>query len=160
MVTGTLTPDDVRALLERFSAAIELDQNHVDGLPPDSFSVAYDEGMWRQWRHDHRVYVAMLLSTTDAIPPVMLWRLTGIAVGYEPALVGNIIVDLFAEVVSGCSAEDFSTAERFFGGLIAEMSGQRRGRSCHGGARASLLRWLPAADPLRIAQDPECGYGL
>ena len=34
-----------------------------------------------------------------------------------------------------------------------------RGRPRHQDARTSILQWLPVTDPLRIAQDPECGYG-
>ena len=68
--------------------------------------------MWRSWRLDHRMFIKKLASTTGiAIPPVMVWQLTGIAVGYEPALVGSVLLELFAEIVSGsCCAEDFETA--------------------------------------------------
>lgn len=159
MLIETLAPEDIQNCLKRLSTAIELDQVHVDRLPPERFSIAYRDSMWRTWRHDHRVFVEKLLLTADAIPPLMLWQLTGIATAYEPALVGNAVLELFAEVVSGCCAEDFGTAERFFGALIEKMRGQCKGRPRQGGAQASILQWLPAADPLRIAQDPECGYG-
>ena len=29
-----------------------------------------------------------------------------------------------------------------------------------GDAAALIIRWLPVTDPLRIAEDPECGYGM
>jgi hypothetical protein len=160
MLAKTLTPEVIREFLENLSIAIERDQIYVDGLPPERFPIAYDDDMWRSWRLDHRMFIKKLASTTDAIPPVMVWQLTGIAVGYEPALVGSVLLELFAEIVSGsCCAEDFETAERFFGWLIDRMAEQRKGRSRRDGAHASILTWLPTADPLRIAQDPECGYG-
>ncbi|WMT76948.1 hypothetical protein [Bradyrhizobium sp. Ash2021] len=159
MLTATLTLEDVQEFLKRLTATIELDQLNVDAMPPEHFATAYNDSMWRTWRHDHRAYIEKLLLTTDAMPPVMLWQLTGIAIAYEPARVGNIVLELFAEVVSGSCAEDLGTADRFFGRLIQEMSGQRKGNSCHGSAQASILRWLPELDPLRIARDPECGYG-
>ncbi len=159
MLAEILTQDDVNEFLERFSTAIECDQAYVDGLPLERFSASYSDSIWRTWRHHHRKFIEQLLVTTDAIPPVMLWQLTRIAVGYEPALVENVLLELFAEVVSGSCAEDFGTAERFFGGLIEQMGQHRKGRSSHKGARASILTWLATADPLRIARDPECGYG-
>ncbi|MFB9268034.1 hypothetical protein ACFFWD_33710 [Bradyrhizobium erythrophlei] len=159
MLTETLTPEDIKNFLKRLSAAIELDQVKVDALPPESFSIAYSHSMWRTWRHDHRVHIEKLLVTADAIPQVMLEHVTEIAAAYEPALVGSVVLELFAEVVGGSCAEDLGTADKFFGALIQDMSGQRKGNSRHGGAQASILQWLPATDPLRIAQDPECGYG-
>jgi hypothetical protein len=158
MLAETLAPGDIQELLKRFSAAIELDQVYVDALPPGRFSIAYNDSMWRTWRHDHRVFIEKLLLTVAAIPPVMLKQLTGIATTYEPALVGSVVLDLFAEIVSGSCAEDFGTAERFFGWLIKQMSDQHKGNPRHGGAQGSLLQWLPVTDPLRIGQDPECGY--
>lgn len=159
MLAQTLTPEVIREFLESLSTAIERDQMHVDGLPPDGFPIGYDDDMWRTWRLDHRVFIKKLALTTDAIPPVVLWRLTGIAISYEPALVGGVLLELFAEVVSGSCAEDCATAECFFGWLIDGMAEQPKGRSRHDGAHASILTWLPTADPLGIARDPECEYG-
>jgi hypothetical protein len=156
----TLTPKDIRNFLKRLSNAIELDQVHVDALPPERFSPAYSDSMWRDWRHGHRVFIDELLLTADAIPPAMLSELTGIAITYEPALIGSVLLEIFAEVVSGsCAREDLGTSERFFGWLIKQVSQQPKGNLRHKGAPASILRWLPVSDPLRIAQDPECGYG-
>jgi hypothetical protein len=159
MLTETLAPQDIQNFLKRLSAAIELDQVNVDALPPERFSIAYSDSMWRTWRHDHRVFIDKLLLTADAIPPLMLKQLTGIATAYEPAFVGSVVLELFAEIVSGSCAEDFGTAERFFGRLIKQTTEQRKGSSRHEGAQASILKWLSVADPLRIAQDPECRYG-
>jgi hypothetical protein len=158
MLTATLTQEDIQNFLKRLSAAIELDQVNVDALPLERFSIAYSDSIWRTWRHDHRVFIEKLLLTAVAIPPVMLKQLTEIATAYEPALVGSVVLELFAEVVSGSCAEDFGTAERFFAGLIKQMSEQPKGNPGHGGAQASILEWLPATDPLRIAQDAECRY--
>jgi hypothetical protein len=155
MLTENLTPADIQDFLRQLSTAIELDQVNVDALPPESFSIEYSDSMWRTWRQDHRAYIEKLLSTADAIPPVMLKQMTEIATAYEPAHVGSILQALFAEVVSGSCAEDLGTAERFFSALIAEMSGQRKGAPRHRSAQASILQWLPPTDPLRIAQDPE-----
>ena len=113
MLTEMLAPEDIQNFLKRLSAAIELDQVNVDALPPERFSIAYSDSMWRKWRHDHRMFIEKLLLTADAIPPVMLKQLTGIATGYEPAFVGSVVLELFAEIVSGSCAEDFGTAERF-----------------------------------------------
>ncbi|MGY4177655.1 hypothetical protein ACVIHH_002946 [Bradyrhizobium sp. USDA 4518] len=157
MLSVTLTPEDIRNFLKQLSVAIELDQSSVDALPPERFSIEYDDDMWRAWRREHRLHIEKLLCTADAIPPVMLWRLTGVAIGYEPALVGNTLLELFAEVAAG-GCEDLATAETFFGVLIKQMSGQAKRSSRRGSARTSMLQWLPTTDPLRIAQDPECGY--
>jgi hypothetical protein len=156
----TLTPEDIRTFLKRLSTAIELDQVHVDALPPERFSPEYSDGMWRTWRRDHRVFIGKLLLTADAIPPAMLRELTGLAITHEPELIGDVVLELCAEVVSGsCPPEDIGTAECFFGQLIKQLSDQPEGNRRHESAQGSLLQWLPVNDPLRIAQDPECGYG-
>jgi hypothetical protein len=156
----TLTLGDIRTFLKGLSIAIELDQVHVDALPPEKFSPMYSDGMWRNWRRDHRMFIDKLLLTADAIPPTMLRELTGVAITHKPERIGSLLLELFAEVVSGSvSPEDFGTSERFFGSLIAQMSAQPKGHRRHKSARVSVLQWLPFDDPLRIAQDPECGYG-
>jgi len=96
-----LTPEDIRTFLKRMSTAIELDQIHVDTLPPERFSPVYNDGMWRAWRRDHRVFIDKLLLTAVAIPPAMLRELTRIAITREPELIGRVVLELFAEVVSG-----------------------------------------------------------
>ncbi|MCC8948544.1 hypothetical protein H8A97_26385 [Bradyrhizobium sp. Arg62] len=159
MLTEQLTSGDVQTFLKQLSTAIELDQVNVDSLPRESFSTTYDDSRWRTWRHDHRTYIEKLLPTVDAIPPVMLEKMTEIAATYEPAHVRSILQALFAEIVSGCRADDLDTAEKFFGALVKEISGQRHGSARHADPRASLLQWLHATDPLRIAHDPEVGHG-
>ena len=154
-----LTPEDIRTFLKRMSTAIELDQIHVDTLPPERFSPVYNDGMWRAWRRDHRVFIDKLLLTAVAIPPAMLRELTRIAITREPELIGRVVLELFTEVVSGsCPLEYLGTAERFFCWLIEQLRDQPEGKLRHESARASILQWLPVADPLRIAQDPECSY--
>jgi hypothetical protein len=152
-----LLQKDVKDFLEQLSAAIVLDQVYVDSLPPETFSPMYDDDLWRTWRCGHRAYLEKLLSTAYTIQPVMLARLTKIATVHEPAVVGKVVLEHLALVVGGCMAEDFGTAERFFSWLIEEMKETRKcGRRYD--ARASILRWLPINDPLRISRDPECAY--
>jgi hypothetical protein len=95
----------------------------------------------------------------DAIPSEMLGELTRIAVTYEPYLIRRITLELFAEVVSDDLQEELGTAELFFGCLIKQVGAQSEGRPRHQDARISISQWLPVSDPLRIAQDSECGYG-
>lgn len=160
-MSETLASKDVRNFLKRVSTAIEFDQVLVDSLPAESFSPAYNDGMWRAWRRGHCAFIDRLASTVDKIPPAMLSELTGIATAYEPALVEKVVLELFAVIVSGsCPEEDFGSAELFFGEIIRQLNAQSKGAPRHESARASILRWLPVVDPLRIAQDPECAYGL
>jgi hypothetical protein len=154
-----ITKDDIRELLEGFIAAIELDQIRVDALPASVFHRWYEDGMWRRWRGYHLEYVKQLLSTLDTIPPVILEKLTWIATNCEPAVVGEQALDLFADVVSGnYDAEEFATAAPFFDCLIKSAMDQFKGK-LREDAPALMMRWLPATDPLKIAEDPECGYG-
>jgi hypothetical protein len=158
-MTETLTHADIRDLLRGFDASIELDQLRVDAMPAAKFHPAYEDSMWRGWRRNHRGYTNKLLSTVDAIPSEMLGELTRIAVTYEPDLIRRITVELFAEVVCEGPPGELGTAELFFGCLIKQVGAQSEGRPRHQDARTSILQWLPVTDPLRIAQDPECGYG-
>jgi hypothetical protein len=156
----TLLAKDEGNLLKRACNAIEFDQVLVDTSPAGSFSSAYNDSMWRSWRSDHRVLIERLASTVDKIPPAMLRELTELATTCEPAIAGETMLELCAEIVSGsCPEEDFGSAELFFGEIIRQLNAQSKGPG-HESARASILRWLPVVDPLRIAQDPECAYGL
>jgi len=158
-MTETLTQADIRDLLRGFDAAIELDQLRVDTMPAAKFHPAYDDSMWRGWRRNHRSYTTKLLSTVDAIPSEMLGELTRIAVTYEPDLIRHITLELFAEVVCEGPPGELGTAELFFGCLIKQVGAQSEGRPRHQAAKTSILQWLPVTDPLRVAQDRECGYG-
>jgi hypothetical protein len=149
---------DVETFLKRLSAAIELDQVYVDALPPERFSIQYDDSMWRSWRRDHRAYIETLLSTAHLIPSAMLKQLTEIAIAHEPAIVEGVLLEQFAEIVSGCSGENFSTAQRFFGWLIEQMGALPKGHRRRESARASVSKWFAGTEPLRIGQDSECGY--
>jgi hypothetical protein len=158
-MTETLTHADIRDFLERFGAAIELDQLRVDAMSAAKFHPQYNAGMWREWRVGHIGYVNTLLSSVEAMPPAMLIELTRIAVTYAPKVGGHIALELFAEAVSGsCLQEELETAERFFGWLIKQAHEHSEGGRRPKGARGSILEWLAFTDPLRIAQDPECGY--
>jgi hypothetical protein len=159
-MTQGLTHVDIRGFLNGFSAAIELDQVRVDAMPAAKFRPPYNDGMWRDWRTGHISHINKLLSTVDSISPMVLRDLTGIAIAYEPEVVGRVALELFAEVVSGsCSEQELGTAERFFGWLVQQVCEQSEGSPRGQNARTSILQWLPVTDPLRIAQDPECGYG-
>jgi hypothetical protein len=156
----SITKDDIRELLNGFIAAIELDQIRVDALPASVFHRRYDDDMWRNWRRYHLKYVKQLLSTLDTIAPVILEKLTWIATHCEPAVVGEEVLDRFADVVSyNYDAEKFATAAPFFDWLIECIMEPFEVKLIGEDAPALMMRWLPATDPLRIAQDPECGYG-
>ena len=159
-MTKTIAPEDVRDLLSGFVAAIELDQIRVDALPPEKFHGWYSDSMWRNWRRDHVDNINRLLPTVNTIPSALLQELAWLAITYDPTVVGEAAVNLFAEAVSGsCPAEELETAALFFGWLIKDVSDRpaRKPRNCD--ARTLMMQWLAVTDPLRIAEDPECGYG-
>jgi hypothetical protein len=159
-MTETLTHADIRDLLRGFGAAIELDQLRVDAVPAERFHPLYDDGMWRGWRTGHIGYIDKLLTSVETIPSAMLTELTRIAINYEPKAIGHVVLELFAEAVSGgCPEEELATAERLFSWLIRQVGERSKGGSGSQGARDSILQWMAVADPLRIAHDPECGYG-
>ena len=90
----------------------------------------------------------------------MLKELSQVAIIYEPAVVGQIALDLFADAASSSRAEEeLETAGLFFGCLIKDVCGKLQAKSTNGNARARMILWLPVTDPLRISKDPECGYG-
>ena len=156
----TITPEDIRDLLGGFAAAIELDQLRVDALPPEKFHPSYSDSMWRAWRRDHITYINKLLTAVSVIPLAVLEELTRIAITCEPAVVGQIAVDLFSEAVSGsCVEEELDTAALFFCWLIVQVSDKSEGKPIDRDPRPLMFQWLPVTDQLRIAQDPECGYG-
>ncbi|MHC2332168.1 hypothetical protein [Bradyrhizobium sp. USDA 4454] len=159
MLTEQLTSGDVESFLKQWSAAIELDQMNVDALPPETFSIAYDDSMWREWRQDHRVNIEKLLPTVDAVPPVVLEQMTEIAATYEPAHVRAILQGLFAETVSGSRADDLDTLEQFCSALIKKMGGQRKGYPRHRNAQASILQWLPPPIRCGLLKTPKLEMG-
>jgi hypothetical protein len=157
-MTKTLTPEDIRTLLTGFAAAIELDQLRVDTLAPEKFHPEYDDNLWRAWRRDHLAHIDKLIATVDAIPQAMLQELTRVAITYEPAIVEQIAVELFAERASGSCPEELETATLFFSWLIKGLNDSSDAKSTDRDAKASMLQWLAVTDPLRIGKDPECGY--
>jgi hypothetical protein len=157
----SITINDIRDLLMGFVASIELDQIRVDALPARIFHRHYSDSLWRMWRHDHVEYVNLLLSTVDAISPVVLEKLTWIATSYEPEIVYEAALELFALAVSGqYSREDVATAAVFFEWLIEDVTGKCDSQPIGDDAPALMKRWLAVTDPLRITQDLECGYGM
>jgi hypothetical protein len=159
-MTEILTAEELRGLLSGFAAAIELDQIRVDALPRERFHPLYSPGMWRRWRRDHLDYINQLLPTLSAMPVALLQELTQIALTYDPTAVRERMLDLFAEAVSGsCSAEAFETASLFFGWLVKYVSGRSKPKPTYGEARTMMMQWVTVTDPLRITEDPECGYG-
>jgi len=155
-----LTHLDIRHLLTAYAASIELDQIRVDALPPEKLHPAYDGGMWRRYRHDHLNFINELLATVNTIPSALLQELALLAITYETAVVREAILDLFADAATGmCVAEEFESAALFFGWLIKDVSRKAPGKPLNGDARELIMQWLAVTDPLRIAQDPECGYG-
>lgn len=160
-MTQTLTQDDIRDLLAGFADAIQLDQIRVDALPPEKFNSKYRDSMWRMWRRGHLDYINRLLPTLKAISPALLEKLTWLATNYDPAVVREAALELFAGAASDSYAtEEVETAALFFGWLIQDITRASEGKPIQGGARALMRKWLPFTDPLRIAEDPECGYGV
>jgi hypothetical protein len=155
-----ITREDIRNLLKGYAAAIELDQIRVDALPPQRVHQFYDDNMWRSCRRDHIDFVNRLLPTVKMIPTAMLDELTWLAVSYEPSAMREAILDLFCDAAYElCPPEEFETAEMFFGWLIKEARMRTPGEPLRGDARWLIMQWVCVTDPLRIAQDPECGYG-
>jgi hypothetical protein len=157
----TLTHGDVRHFLLCFAASIELDQIRVDALPPETFHHAYDANIWRGFRGGHLDFVARLLPTVNAMSSTQLQELARLAITYETAVVRTVMLDLFVEAAMGtCAPEEFEGAAQFFGWLIKDMDRIPPCKDPNGDAKILMMQWLPEADPLRIAEDPECGYGL
>ena len=147
-MTNTLVPNDVRDFLDRCVSAI-MRYPH------------YDHGMWRSWRLDHLAYLNELRGTVNAMPEKLLRKLTRIAITKEPAAVGQVMLELFAECTSrSCPREDVATAALFFGRLIEELGDARNLVEIRrDDAKASMLLWVAPTDPLRTGRDQECGYG-
>jgi hypothetical protein len=156
-----LTHNDIREILTGFAAAIQLDQIHVDALPPERFHHFYDPGMWRQWRRDHLDYMnKRLLPTLEPMPSDLLRELTEIALTYEPMAVRESLLELFAHAVVE-DAEHLETATLFFQDLIRTINhlDPEKAKAPNADTRACILKWLSSTDPLRISEDPECCYG-
>jgi hypothetical protein len=160
-MTRNITANDIRDLLAGFAAAIELDQIRVDALPASRFHHLYDDSLWRMWRRDHLQYINLLLSTADAIPAVILEKLTWMATHYQPEIVSEAARELFA-LAAGESYPrgDVATTTAFLERLIEDVVNRSERQSIGEDAPALMRSWLLITDPLRIAQDPECGYGL
>ncbi|MBR0749135.1 hypothetical protein JQ582_34925 [Bradyrhizobium japonicum] len=157
----TVTKDDIRDLLAVFVAAIELDQIRVDALPAKAFRGGYSDSMWRLWRRGHLDYLSLLLSTVDEIQPATLDRLESIVVNCEPEIVGEHFRDLLSGAACGSfPREDVATAALFFERFIKELSHPPEGKPNGLDAKMLMMQWLPITDPLKIADDPECGYKL
>jgi hypothetical protein len=154
-----ITHCDVQDWFAGLAAAIELDQIRVDALPKERFRHQYDDGSWRRWRKEHLDYIARLLPTISGIPTPTLKQIARLAFRYESAVVNRILLDILAGVASrDCEYEELTTASLFLDELIRRVS-----RKCvpfAGDARDRMMRWVPVTDPLDIAGDPECHYGV
>ena len=95
----------------------------------------------------------------NTIPSALLQELARLAITFEPAVVRETVLDLFAEATTGSPAEELETAALFFGWLIKDVSDRPAGPPANCDSRALMMQWLAVDDPLRIAEDPECGYG-
>lgn len=160
MPTKALIKADFRKFLEALSHRIQLDQIYVDSLPREQLSCIYDGGLWCDWRRDTSVFIDKLIASTDGMSSSALQGLTEVALSFNPAVVARIMQETFAEIVSGSSAEGCETAQHFFEWVAGEVVRQGRGKRLNRNARKAMSQWLPAIDPLGIAQDPECGYPL
>lgn len=162
MRSRVLVPADIKQFLGRFSGAIELDQIYVDSLPRNRFHSMYDDGLWRDWRRNHRAFIDKLIATADKISPDLLQRLTDVASGFAPTVVRHIMLETFAEIVGDCSAAGAGceTSQHFFAWVAGEVVRQGRGKRPNRSPRRAMSEWFPAVDPLTIARDPECGYPL
>ena len=159
-ITTSITPEDIRDLLTGFVAAIELDQIRVDALPPIKFHRWYKDSMWRRCRRYHIDYINRLLPSVNTIPSALLQELAWMAITYEPAVVREAALNLFADAANGsCPAEELETAALYFGWLIKDVISKPAGTPVNCDARARVMQWLAVDDPLGIAEDPECGYG-
>jgi hypothetical protein len=160
-MAGDFTSNDIRTFLERLCSAIETDQIRVDSMSSYAFMPVYSDDTWRIWRHDHLAFIGRLLATVDAVSSITLGRVSEAARSQEPHHVGRVLLELFADVVSGSvSEEDLGTAERFFA-LVTTASATQPSTNRQGyDVRSSINQWFPFADPLDIAKDPECGYSL
>ena len=158
MSTKMLTTADIKTFLQGLSRSIELDQIYVDSLPRERFSKMYDDRLWRDWRRDHRAFIDKLVSSADDMSPSALRRLTEVALSFDPAVVGFIVLETFACIVGRAYAEECETAERFFKWAGDEVVRQGRGKRINASAANSMSKWRSAIDPLLIARDPECGY--
>jgi hypothetical protein len=131
----------IRDLLIGFAAAIELDQVRIDALPPEKFHPGCDDRMWRRWRRKHLEYIDRLLTTTNEILSTRLKELSQVAVAYEPAVVGQIALELFADAASGGrQEEELETAGLFFGWLIRDVCGRPRAKSTESDATRCAFR--------------------
>jgi hypothetical protein len=73
--------------------------------------------------------------------------------------VGKAAKNLFMSAAENGCDEELETAALFFRWLILEVGRGSEVKEIHGDARTLMMQWLPLTDPLRIAEDPECGYG-
>jgi len=153
-----LTHQDIRDVLAGFAAAIELDQIRVDCLPPTKFHALYDDSMWRNWRRAHLELIDQLLPTVTSMPMSLLHELAQLAMTREPRLVRAAALNLLSETAVDSPDGKFSNASLFFGALVKEVRGKQAGLTPKRDAKSRVKQWFAVTDPLRIAEDPECGY--
>jgi hypothetical protein len=157
-MTEMLTRPDIRKFLGNFRGAIERDQRLVDALPAKAFHSQYNDKMWRDWRAGHVSYIDYLWSSVNSVPSAILIDLTKVATTFDPQVVGNVVLESFAEIVGGHS--EGGDAASFFGLVAREVRRRNSGRRRWADARKAMAKWLAVDDPLLIAKDPECQYRL
>ena len=114
--------------------------------------------MWRDWRAGHVSYIDYLLSSVNSVPSAILIDLTKVATTFDPQVVGNVVLESFAEIVGGhCDGGD---AASFFGLVAREVRRRNSGRRRLVDARKAMAKWLAVDDPLLVAKDPQCQYRL
>jgi hypothetical protein len=157
--TQSLTRDDIRNFLLAYSGTIALDQVRVDALPPGSFHREYDRGLWQRYRQGHLDFINRLLATIGEIPSSLLQKLTCVAAVRKTAVVQKAIIDLLSQASTHSLAPDqIDSSPLFFRSLVEDVGTGSIGGVARGNSRVRMMRWLIPIDPLRIADDPECGY--
>ena len=108
-----------------------------------------------------------MAATAHDVPAEVLEQLIVIAAAYDPSDIAEAVLEISCEfaphfsVPEGQDFDDPTTATGFLKTLITDVRRERKpaGRPTAGNAIDKIKRWFPVEDPLRIAQDPECGYG-
>jgi hypothetical protein len=124
-----------------------------------------DFGIWREWRLNIRDYIVdHLLPTVNCISSGLLQELTLLASSYEPAVVRELLIDIFAEVACDhCLARQFDTAPKLVNRLIKDVRRRAAVERTNREPRSAMMQWLVFADPLRICdvtEDPSCRSGI
>jgi hypothetical protein len=116
--------------------------------------------MWLRCRQYHIGFIDELIATTGAMPKKLLTGLTVLAARRDPAVVRATMVEMLGRSDSLAPGQ-LDTATLFFQALLESVGNQgfEPDLRCDcKNSRARMALWLKLTDPLRIAEDPECGY--